>query len=242
MDQQAFEALYADSGYPELHKETVAMTEEAAVLSRFSSPMRLAVAEVIRFYEQEDDYHLRDELEQLARIHVVTYAGLMPGWQSGKLAEWTELAEGDEEQIRLLLTKQLKLALYQTVERERAKECVSLDMLLEYDLEPIDYDQEDRMIERIDNRAEEAAYRDLYPLLARNVLDGMTWTEIAEADDISMRTVAYRIAKEKRAFLMAYVQRCGLRVEGDETMEDLIEAYGYLTDGGEPPEPGLVAA
>lgn len=220
------------------------MTEDQAeaALRRFSSPMRLAVAEVLGNYDLQDDYYLRDELEQLARIHVVTYAGLMPGWQSGKLAEWTELAEGDEEQIRLLMTKQLKLALYQSVERQRAKQTVSLDMLLEYDLEPIDYNQEDRMIERMDNRAAEAEYRRLYPTLSRSVLDGMTQAEIAEAAGITDRWVRTLIAKEKREFLIAYVQRRGLQVEGDETIEDLTEAYGYLTDGGDPPEPGLVAA
>jgi len=222
------------------------MTEDRAeaTLRRFSSPMRLAVAEVLGSYDLQDDYYLRDELEQLARIHVVTYAGLMPGWQSGKLSEWAEVAEGDEEQIRLLLTKQLKLALYQSVERERAKQTVSLDMLLEYDLEPIDYDQEDRMIERIDNRTTEAEYRGLYPTLSRNVLDGMTQLEIAAELGVAHITVKRLVAKEKREFLMAYVQRRGLSVEGDETLDELAEAYEYLTAGRDSPpfEPESVAA
>lgn len=213
-----------------------------AALSRFASPIRLAVSRVLKDRDQEDDYYLRDELEQLARIHVITYAGLMPGWQNGKLKDWTRQAEGDEEQIRLLVANQLRLALTQDLSRQGG-DSASLDVLLEYGLEPIDYDLEERMIERIDNRAAEADYRSLYPTLSRNVLDGMTQAEIAAELEVGHSTVERRIAKEKRAFLLAYAQRRGLRTEGDETLDQLAEAYGYLTAGQYPPlSPGLAAA
>lgn len=201
------------------------------VLRRFSVPMGMAVSQVLRDQGLEADSNVRDELEQEARIRVATYAGLMPGWNSGILADWTRQAGGDEEQIKLLVTKQLKLNLAQILGRQLQKESrlVSLDVMLENGIEPADSNWEERVIEDIDNRSEARQYRELYPTLARNVFDGLTQAEIAEQDGTTLRTVERHIAKEKRAFLMAYARRRGLAVEGDETMEELTEAYGHLT-------------
>ena len=192
--------------------------------------MRLAVAQILRDHDLEDDYYARNELEQQARIFVITYAGLMPGWQSGKLAEWTKRAGGDEKQIRLLMANQLKLALSQVLCRQSDSRVISLDEILESGLEPVERDTEDQA-ERTADQLEAARYRELYPTLALNVFDGLTQAEIAAADGVTRRAVEYRIAKEKRAFLMAYLARRGLAVEGGETIEELTEAYGYFTDG-----------
>ena len=67
-----------------------------------------------------------------------------------------------------------------------------------------------------------------YPYLALNVLDGFTQEQIAEANGLSRRTIIRKVNREKYAFLVSYVQKRGLRVEGDETLAELEEAYGYL--------------
>jgi hypothetical protein len=209
----------------------VKQDEAETVLQRFSAPMGMAVSQVLRDQGLETNSNVRDELEQEARIRVITYAGLMPGWNSGILADWTRQAEQDEEQIKLLVTKQLKLNLAQILGRQLQKDCrlASLDVLLETGVEPADITWEDRVIEDIDNRSEGGRYRRLYPTLARNVFDGLTQTEIAGQDGVTVRTVERHIAREKRAFLLDYIQRRGLAIGGNETLEELAEAYENLT-------------
>jgi hypothetical protein len=200
------------------------------VLDRFAIPMGLAVSQVMRDRCMESDSSLRDELEQEARVLVITYAGLLRGWHSGKLNNWTAEAKGDEEQINLLVTNSLKMDLGQILGRQLQKgdRLVSLDLMLEQGIDPADNHWEDRVTDHIDNRSQGRRYRELYPTLARNVLDGFTQEEIAEADGVDARTVRRHIAKEKRAFLLDFVQRRGLTVDGDETMEELTEAYENL--------------
>jgi hypothetical protein len=71
-----------------------------------------------------------------------------------------------------------------------------------------------------------------YPTLAVWLIDGKTQEEIAELADVEIRTVKRRIAKEKRTYLERYCRRGGLRIEGNETLDELQEACGYLKAAG----------
>lgn len=218
----------------------VVLKNDAAksVLKRFGPQLRWTVQSVVTSFELSHQEYV--ELRQIAETLVVTYASLMdkPSWGFGLLNKWTFDASGDEDQIKHLLAKQLRLNLTQVVARQiehnaQHFQLTSLDLLISDDDddpgdEPADYEWESRVINAIDNGAESKRLHRLYPTFAKSAVDGYSNEEIADELGIHRNTVANRIAKEKHQFLVDSVTRKGLKVEGDETDDELQEAYDYL--------------
>lgn len=202
---------------------------EDLINNRFAKAIRIAVSHTLKAVEKERDNHLRDELNQEARVLVLRYAGIMDGWGFGRLARFATQTDNDEAQIQLLVINQLKIDLAQILERSRTESESSFHIIEKFGLEPVDYAQEDRIIEQVDRREEVNTIRLLYPTLARNVIDGMTQAEIAEENGTSERWIRYKIASEKKAFLTGVIRHKGLVITGDESIDELVEAYEFLT-------------
>jgi len=101
----------------------------------------------------------------------------------------------------------------------------TVDELVGFDNEPSEPSHETEW----DNQMDEARYLRKYPTFARNILDGISQPELANQLGVSLPTVERRIRGEKRSFLTDTLRRANLIVEGDETMDELEEAYGYVT-------------
>lgn len=71
-----------------------------------------------------------------------------------------------------------------------------------------------------------------FPLLTARFVDRLTEREIAEALGVHRNTVSNRVAKERDVFLTSFLASRGLRIEGDESAEELLDAYGYLKAAG----------
>lgn len=204
------------------------------VLDRFSNQIGWVVDSVMESFELED--HFYDDLRQEANIRVLTFAGILEGYDEGLLFKFVKKAEGDEKQVKAMLGKQLRLRLSQLVSRQIEKNngesmTGSLDALVEEGREPVDETFEARTINLV-NGGSLLDMHERYPYLAANILDGFTQDQIAEAMNITSRTVRNRIMREKRQFLIDYLTRAGLVVEGDETLDELSEAFGYLRVAG----------
>lgn len=212
--------------------------EAKSVLSRFGPQLRWTVQSVVTSFELSHQEY--EELRQIAEILVITYAGLMskPTWGAGRLGKWADIAS-DESQVKHLLARQLRIDLTQIVTRQidhNAKhfQLTSLDTLISEDDntpgdEPGDFEWEDRVIATVDNSRESKRLHRLYPEFTMNTVEGFTQAEIAEKTGIPLRTVKRRIANQKHQFLVDSCTRRGLKTEGDETDEELQEAYDYLT-------------
>ncbi|HYS44062.1 MAG TPA: hypothetical protein VEM32_08795 [Geobacteraceae bacterium] len=208
-----------------------------AVLARFGPQIRGAVQSVgTSFGLRRDDY---PDLRREAEILVAAYAGLMnrPARGGGRLAKWETAASGNEARVKAFLAAQLRIDLSQVVSRRIEKEnggyqVLSLEELAEAGEDLVSKLQEKAQINNADGELEYLRLRRLYPAFSRNVLDGYTQAEIAEADNAGLRTVERRIAEEKRAFLLEYTTSRGLVAEGDETIAELLEARGYLKASG----------
>jgi CRP-like cAMP-binding protein len=208
-------------------------TQARNVLERFGSQIIWVVDSVANSFDLEP--HFRDDLKQDAKIRVLTYADLMEGWGHGRLFRWVKKTQGEENQVKALLARQLRIDLSQIVSRQVGKTDGltmpdSLDEMIEEGDEPVDELFETRVLDLV--VGSETDMHDRYPWLSLNVLDGYTQDQIAEANGVSRRTVIRKIGREKYAFLISYVKRQGLRIEGDETMAELEEAYGYLKAAG----------
>jgi hypothetical protein len=68
-----------------------------------------------------------------------------------------------------------------------------------------------------------------YPILALNALEGLNVETIAVLKDQPVSTIERYLAREKRMFLTDNLKRAGIKVEGDEDMADLEEAYVNVT-------------
>lgn len=160
-----------------------------------------------------------EDAAQDARILLLSYAGFVPGGRhAGRLADIERITDGNDKRIRRLLTTQLRLDLSQDYGRETEKQMstVSLDHLPEGSYSVF-----------TDRVGEDIKPKD-YPYLHAHYVAGMTGAEIAEVAGVGRSTVTRRIAVEKYAFVLSYVKRSGLVVEGDETTDELIEAYANL--------------
>lgn len=218
----------------------VVLKNDAArsLLNRFGPQLRWTVQSVVTSFELSHQEYV--ELRQIAETLVVTYAGLLnkPVDGSARLQHWTALVDGDEDQIKHLLARQLRIDLSRIVARQiehnaQYFQLTSLDLLISDNDddpgdEPADYEWESRVIDAIDNGAESKRLHRLYPTFAKSAVDGYSNEEIADELGIHRHTVANRIAKEKHQFLVDSVTRKGLKVEGDETDDELQEAYDYL--------------
>lgn len=208
-------------------------TQARNVLDQFKTQIYWVVDSVATSFDLEP--HFREDLRQDAKIRVLTYAGLMDGWGYDRLFRWVKATHGQDNQVKALLAKQLRIDLAQIVSRQVGKTDGktmpdSLDQIIEDEVEPVDELFEDRVLDIV--VGSNTDMHDKYPWLSLNVLDGFTQDQIAEANDVSRRTVIRKINREKYAFLIGYVRRQGLRTEGDETMAELEEAYGYLKAAG----------
>lgn len=209
-------------------------TQARNVLDRFSNQIGWVTDSVMRSFELEP--HFYDDLRQEAEIRVLTFAGLLDGHDHSLLFKWVNRTEGDEKQVKALLAKQLRLRLSQQVsrqiERDNGESMISsLDELVEEGEEPIDEAFEDRTVDHI-NGGSVTDMHERYPNLSRTILDGFTQQQLADEAHISQQAVGKRVRREKVQFLIHYVTRAGLRVEGDETLADLEEAYTHLVRSG----------
>jgi hypothetical protein len=203
------------------------VTEASTVIDRFAPQVRWIVDSLLRSFELEP--HWEDDLRQDANILVLSYAGFIRGTHYGILAKIESMVSQDEKQVTSLIAFRLRKDLTQQVSRMLTKipPSTSIEVILNNDRE---FDIEDRYSEADLYNTEQAnRYLRKYPTLALNALEGLTQEQIAEQRGVTLRTVERHIAQEKRAFLTDTLKRANLVVEGDETMAELEEAYGYVT-------------
>lgn len=181
------------------------MTEAGALFERFYREIAWAVRQVARMLPDRGAMDI-DDIRQEALISVATYAGLMPGWHSGKLAKWEALA--DEREVRRLLCATLRSDLAQTIGRKLAPE-IALPL---GELVPSQEPSSAFEAALMASLAREAGIREAYPYLCRSVLDGLTEPQIASEAGVSVRTAKRRLAAERLAFagmgLAALCTRC----------------------------------
>jgi hypothetical protein len=212
--------------------ETAGMLkEQKALLERFDNQIQWVTWSVAESFGLPNHGLNVDDLREEAIVLVITYAGLNNEASDGnkRLAAWEVVANGDNEQVTHLLGKQLRIDLARIVSRYLSGETdlVSLsNPMLENVL--TGFDMEDIVIDRADREREARQLRNRYPTFASSVLDGFTQEEIAEQQGKTRRQIRYAIDKEKREYLIDYVTRNGLRCEGNETIEELTEAYNNL--------------
>lgn len=162
-----------------------------------------------------------DDVQQEAGLLVLSYSGLIKnGRLPGKLREWEQVARGDDAQVKRLLASQLHMDLNQKYAR---------DLDRGVDETPSDQLPESSALETY--ASHDVNWSD-YPYLTRHYRDGMTSKEIAEDEGVDRSTITRRITKEKHHFLTRYLTKAGLIVEGDESLAELTEAYGYLKEAG----------
>jgi hypothetical protein len=206
---------------------------QKALIDRFESQVNWVCWSVAESFGLPNHGLNVDDLREEAIVLVVTYAGYndVPSDGSKRLDKWTDVTNGDEDQISRLLGKQLRLDLTRIVSRY-LKDETDLVSLSNPHLENVltGLDMEDQVINKADRDRESRNVRKNYPAFAKNILDGFTQEEIALDMGVSLSTVKRRISAEKRAYLIDYVTRHGLRCEGDETIEELSEAYNNLTN------------
>jgi len=202
------------------------MAEASAVLDRFAPQIRWIVDTILRSFELEP--HWEDDLCQDANILVLSYAGFIRGTHYGILDSIESLVNRDENQVRKLVAFRLRKDLTQQVSRSLTRMLPSTslnDLVEDQEFDALDSSSEADLY----NTEQANRYMRKYPTLALNALEGFTQEQIALLRGTTVRTVERHIAREKRSFLTDGLKRAGLVVEGDETMEDLEEAYTNVT-------------
>ena len=116
-------------------------TQARNVLERFSNQIGWVVDSVAVSFDLEP--HFKDDLRQEANIRVITYADLLEGWGAGRLFRWVKKTEGEENQVKALLGRQLRIDLSQIVSRQVGRTNgetmpASLDEMVEEGEDPID--------------------------------------------------------------------------------------------------------
>ncbi len=200
------------------------------LLKRFRKQIDGAVKTVAFAFELPQNGIAKEDVMAEAEALVMIYAGLVNSevWGYNELEAWDN---GDESETQAMLAAHLKRNLAQIISRKLVNEpdVVAYDPLIgSKTKEPHKEGWEKGKAAAMDNKEERKRVRAGFPTFARNVLDGITQPVIADELGISLRTVKYRIAAEKRAYLIDFVTRHGLRIEGDETIEELVEAYENL--------------
>lgn len=141
-----------------------------------------------------------DDVRQEAGILILTYAGLLPGRHSGKLAKFEALAEGNDARVHRLLAATLRLDLYQLFGRKLDPlSAISLDTLTGTKYEPSDESSsmEDQVTRKHSFARELPRLRRDYPYLIAHVIDELLEREIAAKFGVSEATVDRHIAQEK---------------------------------------------
>lgn len=199
-------------------------TEARATLARFDSVIRAVSAGVVeRFPDLETD-----DVEQEAKMLVLSYAGFISGRHFGKLVDINMNAGGTESRILGITSTQLRLDLLQKYGREsdRKENTVSLDSLSEANHPGVSYD--DRALDHVD----EDLIRKDFPYLSLRYFDGVSERALAKQLGVSLSTISRRTSAEKESFLIRRLVNAGLVVEGDEEVPELMEAYGYVRKAG----------
>lgn len=203
-----------------------------ALLERFSSQLRWTVQSVVQTLDLPNEYY--GIVRNRAEAWLMTYASLdkSPSDGYGRLDAWIEHTQGDENQIKHLVAMQLRRDLtkhYLRVMKRNGNEqeyVSSFEVLVNTSNEPTDDNWESRTIINMGSRADnETRLMRKYPLLSANVLEGTTQAELANHMEVGHATIERRIAGEKRNFLADFLKHNGLHIEGNETLEELQEAY-----------------
>ena len=200
------------------------------LLKRFRKQIDGAVKTVAFAFELPQNGIAKEDVMAEAEALVMIYAGLVETkvWGYGRLEAWDN---GNESETQAMLAAHLKKDLAQIIARKLVNEpdVVAYDPLIgSKTKEPHKEGWEKGKAAAMDNKEERERVRAGFPLFGRNVLDGITQSKISEETGIPLRTIERRISAEKRAYLIDFVTRHGLRVEGDETIEELVEAYENL--------------
>ena len=166
--------------------------DEIQALKRFSRQIKYAARLTVRTFRPS--VPLEDAMQE-ASVLVITYAGLMPGRHSGKLAQIEHDAEGDERRVQAILSAQLAKDMYQIFGRLTAKQetFTSLDNLPPR-FQPNE-NPEDHWIAGIDH---DRYIREQYPYLYMHAIENLTLDEVAKRTGEGTATVDRRIAVEKR--------------------------------------------
>ncbi len=200
------------------------------LLKRFRKQIDGAVKTVAFAFELPQNGIAKEDVMAEAEALVMIYAGLVETkvWGYGRLEAWDN---GNESETQAMLAAHLKKDLAQIIARKLVNEpdVVAYDPLIgSKTKEPHKEGWEKGKAAAMDNKAERERVRANYPTFAMQVLDGKAVQDIAEMLGVHRNTVTNRVAAEKRAYLIDFVTRHGLRVEGDETIEELVEAYENL--------------
>lgn len=200
------------------------------LLKRFRKQIDGAVKTVAFAFELPQNGIDKEDVMAEAEALVMIYAGLVNSevWGYNELEAWDN---GNESETQAMLAAHLKRNLAQIISRKLVNEpdVVAYDPLIgSKTKEPHKEGWEKGKAAAMDNKEERKRVRAGFPTFARNVLDGITQQAIAEETGQGIATVKRHIAAEKRAYLIDFVTRNGLRVEGDETIEELVEAYENL--------------
>lgn len=169
------------------------MPEAEQILARFKRAADWAARLAACLFDRAELY---DDALQEARMLILSYAGLMPGWGYGTLPDIERDAEGDEHRVQAIVVSRLRLHLNQVLGRQLDKGPATVPVdLLPPALEP-SCQFEDDAIDRADRERE---LRRRYPYLMMRFTDGASEREIAASAGVPLRTVQYRIAAEKRS-------------------------------------------
>lgn len=221
------ETLWPDVG---VYGESADMLRTSrALIERFNKQIWSAVDAVVETFRLPQHGVDRTDVRQEAETLVMLYGGLTDKerWGYGELTSWDN---GNESETQALLTSHLRRNLLQIVGRKLTNQidATSIDLLIDEGSEPADEGWEQRMVNRMDRQREAKILRKSYPVFAASIFDDKTQSEIAAQFHITDRTVRNRIASEKRSYLADFISRHGLKVEGDETLEEMTETYRYL--------------
>lgn len=199
------------------------------VLNRFEDICQIIAGSVAETFSAVTE---REDAEQDARMLVLSYAGLAPSYNGlghvGKLIDVEKECEFDTVRVKRVVATMLKHDLERMYGRqlERMPQTVSIEVLPEQ-LHPA-YDMEAAMLSHLD---EDQLKLD-FPYLTARYLEGLTETELAERLEVSRSTITRKVARERDVFLVKFLTSRGLVVEGNESAEELLEAYGYLKEAG----------
>lgn len=195
------------------------------VLQRFDTVIRTVARQVNETFTYVTEL---EDVVQDASLLVLSYAGLAPSQYGrghvGSLAD-IEL-DRNENQIQNVVATQLRLDLnrYYGREADKRMSTISINNTHENYIPPT-FDIHDAL-------SKEADFKKRYPTLYLWLADDMSGDQIAEFAGVTVRTVERRIAKEKLDYLRRYARRGGLRVVGDESVDELQEACGHLKLAG----------
>lgn len=156
------------------------------VLSRFRTQIRNAANAAVKEFSPRVEYQ---DVEQEAKILVLSYAGILGGWQSGILSKMEDSADDVNRMLADTLTRNVKQVMARQVSHDSL---VNIDELPE-DMHPLCL-MDDELADYVDRKRD---FLDKYPTLTKVYLQDVPENELAESEGITDRALRYRLEAEK---------------------------------------------